>query len=227
MKTVKVRNALPLYATAAVWLVAAAILPVYRLGVFIGIALASVAAYAVMEKFGPKETREVRERANSGDENVDRQIEEGRDLLEKLVADAMSTEDEKLRADAGRMKTAGEAIFKALENNAGKASEVRRFMNYYLPTSAELISKYRTIVQTGVDGKNISAAKNSIENSFGMIADAFEKQLDFLYRDDALDIETDIEVLDTVLKSEGLSVSNTSINEKKTGNKGMTMTGGI
>ena len=100
-------------------------------------------------------------------------------------------------------------------------------MNYYLPTSAELISKYRTIVQTGVEGKNLTSAKNSIENSFGMIADAFEKQLDFLYRDDALDIETDIEVLDTVLTSEGLSVSNTSIKETKTENKGMTMTGGI
>ena len=53
-------------------------------------------------------------------------------------------------------------------------------------------------------GDNMTQAMASIENSLGMIAEAFEKQLDNLHRDRTLDIETDIDVLETMMASDGL-----------------------
>jgi len=50
----------------------------------------------------------------------------------------------------------------------------------------------------------MTKAMRSIENSLGMIADAFEKQLDNLHRDRTLDIETDIDVLEAMMASDGL-----------------------
>ena len=38
-----------------------------------------------------------------------------------------------------------------------------------------------------------------------MIADAFEKQLDNLYKDTQLDITSDIQVLETMMAAEGLT----------------------
>ena len=103
------------------------------------------------------------------------------------------------------MAAAGEEIFRLLERDTGKAQAVRRFMNYYLPTADKLMETYRMMRGSRMTGENIAASMKSVENSLGMIADAFEKQLDNLYRDRKLDVETDIEVLETMMASDGLT----------------------
>jgi len=102
------------------------------------------------------------------------------------------------------MEKAGEEIFRLLERETRQANAVRRFMNYYLPTADKLVQNYLQIKATGAAGENIDRAMQSVENSLGMIADAFEKQLDNLYKDKALDIETDIDVLETMMAGDGL-----------------------
>ena len=57
----------------------------------------------------------------------------------------------------------------------------------------------------GVSGENISGTKGKVENIMGTIVTAFEKQLDSLFGSDALDISTDISVLETMLAREGLA----------------------
>ena len=85
--------------------------------------------------------------------------------------------------------------------------QVRKFMNYYLPVSVKLLDQYRTLMSTGLEGENIAKSKAAVENSLDMIAAAFEKQLDNLYRDTQLDITTDIQVLETMMAAEGLADS--------------------
>ena len=77
-------------------------------------------------------------------------------------------------------------------------------MNYYLPTADKLMASYRLMKESENPGENITQAMQSVENSLSMIADAFEKQLNNLYSDKKLDIETDIEVLETMMASDGL-----------------------
>lgn len=66
------------------------------------------------------------------------------------------------------------------------------------------MASYGELLQTGSTLENVAGATRSIENSLEMIALAFEKQLDFLYRHEALDIATDIDVLETMLKADNL-----------------------
>ena len=204
MKKVRIRSAIPIYAAAMVWVIAGFASKLYTLGSIVVTALLSAGVLAALEFFWPKRTVEVREKADSGDGEIDRQIEEGRARLDAIAAGGEKIGDAAVVRNISRMQIAGEAVFRALEKDVGKANDVRRFMNYYLPTAEELIQKYILLTETGVNGENISSARDSIRNSMGMIADAFEKQLDHLYKDEALDIETDIEVLETVLASEGL-----------------------
>ena len=82
---------------------------------------------------------------------------------------------------------------------------VRRFMNYYLPTADKLMTSYRLMMETDSPGENIAHAMKSVENSLEMIATAFERQLDNLYKDKSLDIETDIQVLETMMAGDGLT----------------------
>ena len=50
----------------------------------------------------------------------------------------------------------------------------------------------------------MNATLQSIENSMSNVADASEKQLANMFEDEQMDISTDIEVLETMLKSDGL-----------------------
>ncbi|MDO4387539.1 MAG: 5-bromo-4-chloroindolyl phosphate hydrolysis family protein [Eubacteriales bacterium] len=198
----RIPSAIPIYGAAAVWLVMGLILPIYRLwAIFLTLALSAVSALALKKKFPGREVEVVR-RADTGDETVNWQIEEGRETLRRIHASNEAIPDPELSEEIRRMEAAGGAIFDALEKDVTKASQVRRFMTYYLPTTDKLLSRYRELQNVASGGENVNRAMDSIRRSMGMVATAFEKQLDALYKDSALDIETDIEVLETMLSTE-------------------------
>ena len=148
---------------------------------------------------------EVREAARSGDREIDALIEEGRRQLDSLKAANDAIPDPGVSRNLDRMVRAGEEIFKVLERETNQAQAVRRFMNYYLPTADKLMTSYRLMMEPDSPGENIAHAMKSVENSLEMIATAFERQLDNLYKDKSLDIETDIQVLETMMAGDGLT----------------------
>ncbi len=207
MKKVWIKSAIPIYAAAAVWLLMGLIFPLMLLRMwFLSLtAVLSAAVYFSMSKLFKGREVEVREAANSGDKTIDELIERGRAQLDCLRQANAAIEDGEISRNLDRMVAAGEEIFKLLERDTGKSASVRRFMNYYLPTADKLMSTYSMMKESAGRGENIARALRSVENSVGMIADAFEKQLDNLYKDRSMDIETDIEVLETMMASDGLT----------------------
>ena len=53
----------------------------------------------------------------------------------------------------------------------------------------------------------LSQTKGRIEATMDTIISAYRKQLDNLYLTDTMDVDTDIDVLETMLKRDGLSAS--------------------
>ena len=206
MKKKRIKSAIPIYASAAVWVLLGLICPGMLLkGWFLIVAaLLSAAAYFGFSRVFKGRVIEVRENAHSGDRSIDALIEEGRRRLDNLVVANAKITDVEISAKLDRMVTAGEEIYKLLERDPSKAQAVRKFMNYYLPTADKLMTSYRLMKESENPGENITQAMQSVENSLSMIADAFEKQLNNLYSDKKLDIETDIEVLETMMASDGL-----------------------
>ena len=89
-------------------------------------------------------------------------------------------------------------------NNPTKAHELRQFLNYYLPTTLKLLNAYAQMDAQGVEGENITAAKARIEGMMDKVVEGFEKQLDQLFKTDAMDIATDVDVLERMLEKDGL-----------------------
>lgn len=90
-------------------------------------------------------------------------------------------------------------------------------MNYYLPTTLKLLNTYDRMGAQGVSGGNIGATMERVENIMGTIVTAFEKQLDALFGAEALDISTDITVLENMMAREGLAEDavHRTVNEEK------------
>ena len=85
-----------------------------------------------------------------------------------------------------------------------KLPQIRRFMDYYLPTTLKLLSAYDRMDSTGIAGDNITATKDKVSAMMDTIVRAFDRQLDALFGEEALDISTDITVMENLLAQEGL-----------------------
>lgn len=206
MKKKVIHSAIPIYGAAAVWLLLGLVWPrmLLKLSGLLLAAGLSMGAYFVLSRAFPGRTVEVREAARSGDSSIDTLIEEARQQLDSLKESNAAISDPEISRNLDRMTRAGEEILKVLERDTSQAQAVRRFINYYLPTADKLTASYRMMLETDMSGENMTRAMQSVENSMGMIADAFERQLDNLYKDKSLDVETDIQVLETMLASDGL-----------------------
>ena len=204
MKTVRIKSAIPIYLAALIWILFGLFAPIYELLFIIIAACVSVAVYLVASVFFPGRTVEVDAKPDSGDDAVNAQISAGRAALRSLREADEAIEDEAISARLKRMTEAGGKIFDILEKEPSRAGEVRRFMNYYLPTADKLLTQYRELDGSGSQGENVRGAMTVVENSLEMIAVAFERQLDSLYRHEAMDIQTDIDVLETMLAADGI-----------------------
>lgn len=104
-----------------------------------------------------------------------------------------------------RIGTLTAGIFSAVIENPARETDVRRFMNYYLPQTLKLLKSYDMLEEQHYQSENIVASRKKIENVLDMLIAAYEKQLDRLFHDEALDIATDIDVLETMMAGDGLS----------------------
>jgi len=113
--------------------------------------------------------------------------------------------DEQVSLRISRMEELTASIFRYAVNNPQREAEVRKFMNYYLPTTLKLLKSYSLLEKQSYQGENISYARHEIESILDTIIAGFEHQLDRLFRADALDISADIQVLETMMAKDGLT----------------------
>lgn len=204
MKKVHIKSAIPIYIAAAVWLVMGLILPKFMMklpGLLVTAAL-SVGAYFGGSVLFPG--REVEQKITTGDAAVDQEIEVARQRLENLRKANEAIADPQITKDLDRMYAAGQQIFKELGRDPKKVALVRRFMSYYLPTSEKLMEQYQVLMNAPSKGENITSAMKTIESSLGLAANAFEKCADNMYKDDEMDIDAEIKVMQTMLSGDNL-----------------------
>ena len=130
-------------------------------------------------------------------------VERARALAELRRLDE-NIEDAKLSAQIVHMEEVTGKIFDIVAGQPAKLPQLRRFLNYYLPTTLKLLNAYDRMGAAGVEGANIDSTMGRIDAMMDKVVEAFDKQLDALFADEALDISTDITVLEQMLAQEGL-----------------------
>lgn len=151
----------------------------------------------------PKKAEQVEKTSKTGNPEVDKIIDDGNEYLQKLREANDAIPDEALSEDIDRMERASADIFRYISEYPEKAQQIRKFMNYYLPTTLKLLNSYQRLSAQSVKGENITSTMFNIAGMMHTVADAFEKQLDALFSAEAMDISADISVFETLLKQEG------------------------
>ena len=136
---------------------------------------------------------------------VDNIIVIGREYISQIRNVRNSIYRDELSDKLNKLENVATQILNYVEKNPNKKQDVNKFINHYLPITIKLITSYKELNSQIVQGENIKNAKTEIKKSIDLINTAFENLLDDLYEDTVLDISTDISVLKTLFKQEGLT----------------------
>ena len=209
MATVKRRSTVPYYAAAGTWVIYALLFPLYRVPQFIFIVIVSAAVYFIMNAVcGTVEVTvpdPPKKEESTGNAELDKMIRDGDLAISEMKRLNASIKDEKISADIDRLEDLSAKIFAQVKADPKKLPQIRKFMDYYLPTTLKLLNAYDRMGAQGIDGGNIGSTMQRVESMMSTIVAAFEKQLDMLFGSEAMDISTDITVLENMMKQEGLS----------------------
>ena len=220
MATIKRRSAVPIYAAAGTWVLYAALFPLYKAGHFILVAVVSALVFLIMNAICGTQTVEVpdkpKEEKPTGNEELDRMVRDGALAVSEMKRLDDAIEDAEISADIVRLEDISQKIFDRVKEDPAKLPQIRRFMDYYLPTTLKILNAYDRATAAGISGENVDVTRTKVEGMMKTIVGAFEKQLDALFGTEAMDISTDIAVLETMMQREGLAQSENELHAQDT-----------
>ena len=209
------------------WVLAAAMGWTTVVNVMIALAAAGVAAWLVSWLFrrsasrkAKKEQQEAQTQNASGvtrnspapaksyGPEIDPIIQEGNRALSEMGRLYMSIKDPEVRQKINELMRITDKITQDAITDPSDIPQIRKFMNYYLPTTIKLLNAYDRMSSQGIQGENLDKSMKNINEMLDQAIVAYKKRLDSLFENQALDIETDIEVMNTMLAREGLSGTN-------------------
>ena len=223
----KMRSALPIYAIGIVWLLYAGKLNTFR-GI-LSCAVVSAIVYAILRIVLPGKKTDEPPKAAAPEQPQPKQAEKKPEPQpepepeEKLPPELQSViyqgkraiadirrlndeiPDERISAQIDLIERLTAQIFDCVRKNPKKLSQIRQFLNYYLPTTIKLMEQYVTLQNQSLKTENITEGMQKIEDLLDKVIIAFQRQLDALFEADVVDITADIRVMEQMMASEGLT----------------------
>lgn len=213
-----------IYGFAVTWLVMAAFLPMYKLWAVITVLCASILVSSVIASASGKKAQAEEEKAaaeqrekekhetekaaaagTSYSPEVSAILAEGNRALSEMGRLYMSIKDPEVRGKINEIMRITDKIAQDAISDPSDIPQIKKFMNYYLPTTIKLLNAYDRMSAQGIEGENLDKSMKSINDMLDTAIEAYKKRLDSLFANQALDIETDIQVMNTMLAREGLS----------------------
>ena len=177
------------------------------------VAIVCLSVRAANRKHQPHIQTQTQHNNTSGNSEVDAVILECRQMLSQLEAVKSKIKNPGVIYKTNEIVDVSHKVLNQLVKEPELHSSVKRFSSYYLPTTIKLVTNYSNMEVQGIQGGNISATMEKIENALETLKTAYKSQLDSLFSHVAMDLETDIQVLENILKTEGL-ISNENIFDK-------------
>ncbi|MDD3334728.1 MAG: 5-bromo-4-chloroindolyl phosphate hydrolysis family protein [Eubacteriales bacterium] len=146
-------------------------------------------------------------KGNTGNSEVDTLLNKGREMIMEIREENAKIPDESLTNKLNQLEKLCSELFQAVYEKPAKASQIRKFMDYYLPTTLKMVKSYRILGQRSLKSSEMEQARLRIDDALGVVITGCQKLLTNLYKDDVLDITTDIDVLEQMLKRDGLTES--------------------
>lgn len=233
MDTKKKQSVIPIYTVGLIWLSRAISGNLSSFGQIIKTIVLSAVAYGVLKIFFPDKVEEKKQNETSeqpaapqpepemqaaakpepekkaeaptGNAELDAILKQGTEAVEKIQQLNDEIPDFKLSAQIKQIEILTEKIFAYVREHPQDVRQIRQFLNYYLPTTIKLLEQYVVLQKQGMRMGNIDEGMKKIEDMLDKIIVAFQRQLDGLFESSVVDITADIQVMEQMMASEGLT----------------------
>ncbi len=210
----------PIYVFVLAWLICSLIFKMYTMGGLIASFVISAACCAASTYLIPRLSKarsvepepepepkkpEPKKPEKQLDPEVAAVVDEGHMAIREMGRLYGSIQSSEVRSRINELMRISDKIIQDAIDDPSDVPEIRKFLDYYLPTTIKLLNAYDRMSGQGIEGENLSKSMHSIEEMLDTAVEAFKKQLDSLFEDQALDIETDISVMNRMLEREGLT----------------------
>ncbi|MBQ6403389.1 MAG: 5-bromo-4-chloroindolyl phosphate hydrolysis family protein [Oscillospiraceae bacterium] len=136
---------------------------------------------------------------------IDPIIEEGNRALSEMGRLYLSIKDPEVKQKVNELMRITDKIVQDAIADPSDIPQIKKFLNYYLPTTIKLLNTYDRMSAQGIEGENLDKSMKSINEMLDTAIEAFKRHLDSLFDNQALDIETEIDVMNKMLAREGLT----------------------
>lgn len=157
------------------------------------------------EEEARRQRQEEEERSRKRTPEVQQVMEAGNLYIGKIRMCNDAIPGEAVSEKISRMEILTRRIFERVEQDPDTVQDIRKLLDYYLPTAVKLLEAYQELDRQPVQGENIQSSKKEIEDTLDTLNAAFERLLDSLFQERAWDLSADISVLKTMLAQEGLT----------------------
>ena len=201
------------------WILFAFLLPIGQIWGFmtnlILSSLISFITYRISEKVKSRRSRKQYEKmiqnlsANSSEDTYSPEVQsimsESERALSEMARIYTSINDKDIRSKINELMLITDKITQDAATDPSDIPQIKKFFSYYLPTTIKLLNTYDRMGSQTIKGENIDKSMKSIDEMLDTTIDAYKKRLDSLFADQAVDVETEIDVMNTMLEREGLT----------------------
>ena len=131
-------------------------------------------------------------------------IQEGRVALKEMGRLYASIPNPEVRSRINELMSVSDKIVRDAIDDPADVPQIRKFLDYYLPTTIRLLNAYDRMSAQEYAGDNITGSMQRIEEMLDTTIVAYKKQLDALFANQAADIQMDIDTMNAMLAREGL-----------------------
>ena len=200
----------PIYTFALIWLGCTLFLPLLRLSAWLitaGLALGGAAAVAVMLAKKAEEYAPIEEEAEVSPPTtpVEIVVADGQLAMKELGRLYGSIRDAEVKKRINAIMAITDKIVRDAVDDPGDVPQIRKFLDYYMPTTLKLLNAYDRMDALEINGENIAGSKQRITEMLDTTIEAYEKHLDSLFANQAMDIDAEIRAMEGILAREGLS----------------------
>lgn len=212
-----------IYGFAFTWIAMALMLPLYKTWALITALVVSTLVGVIVWRIGEKKAQKTAEAEREAQQKkaeaaakatpqkksygpeVDPILAEGSRALAEMGRLYASIKDPDVRAKINEIMRITDKITQDAIDDPSDIPQIKKFLNYYLPTTIKLLNAYDRMSSQGIEGENLDKSMKNINEMLDTVIEAYKKRLDSLFANQALDIETDIEVMNSMLAREGLA----------------------
>ena len=207
MREVQRKSPWPVYIAAAVFALYALIFPLYAAWHFLIAAVVTAAAWLAADRFFKPVTEYIAEDEpdpEPADPGAAEVFRTAQDAKAQLTALAASIAEDAITERVSQLISLSDRIAADTNDDPSDVRQIRRFQQYFLPTTIALLQSYARVRAQVASGEELASARERILEMLDAEAGAFQKQLDALYQNDFLSIDADIQVMQRLMEREGL-----------------------